>query len=200
MNIGVFGGTFDPVHNGHIMVAGEAMARLDLARVLFVPAGQPWLKEGRPISSAEHRVQMARLAIAGKPCFHLSTVEIDRGGPSYTVETIAELQAQPGIGDELFFIMGWDNLPYLPRWREPNRLITMCRLVAVPRPGFALPDLRSLDTIIPGLSERLIVLDKPEIDIGATEIRERVARGLPIDGMVPESVAEYIRQHRLYTR
>lgn len=198
MNIGVLGGTFDPVHNGHIMMAEETMTRLNLAEVLFVPAGQPWLKEDRPILSAEHRVRMVRLAIADKSCFKLSTVEIDRCGPSYTVETIAELKAQLGAGDELFFIIGGDSVPQLPHWREPDRLIKMCHLVAVPRPGYALPVLRSLDTLVPGLSERLIVLDKPEIDISATEVRQRVAQGLPIDGLVPRPVEEYIRQHRLY--
>lgn len=198
MNIGVLGGTFDPIHNGHIVVAEEARARLDLAEVLFVPAGQPWLKEDSPILAAEHRIHMVRLAIADKPFFKLATIEIDRPGPSYTVDTITELQAQLGAGDELFFILGWDNLAQLPRWREPSRLIRMCRLVAVPRPGYPLPDLNSLEAIIPGLSQRLVILDKPEIDIGATEIRERVVQGLSIGHLVPEPVDEYIRQHKLY--
>ena len=198
MNIGVLGGTFDPIHNGHIVVAEEARARLDLAEVLFVPAGQPWLKEDSPILAAEHRIHMVRLAIADKPFFKLATIEIDRPGPSYTVDTITELQAQLGAGDELFFILGWDNLAQLPRWREPSRLIKMCRLVAVPRPGYPLPDLNALESVIPGLSQRLVILDKPEMDIGATEIRERVVQGLSIGHLVPGPVEEYIRQHRLY--
>ena len=198
MNIGVLGWTFDPIHKGHIVVAEETRARLNLAEVLFIPAGQPWLKEGSPILAAEHRVQMVRLAIADKPYFKLSTVEIDRAGPSYTVDTITELQAQLGAGDELFFILGWDNLAQLPLWREPSRLIEMCRLVAVHRPGYLLPDLNSLEAIIPGLSQRLILLDKPEVDIGATEIRTRVAQGLSIRHLVPEPVDEYIKQHKLY--
>ena len=198
MNIGVLGGTFDPIHKGHIVVAEETRARLNLAEVLFIPAGQPWLKEGSPILAAEHRVQMVRLAIADKPYFKLSTVEIDRAGPSYTVDTITGLQAQLGAGDELFFILSRDTLAQLPQWREPSRLIEMCRLVAVPRPGYLLPDLNSLEAIISGLSQRLILLDKPEVDIGATEIRTRVAQGLSIRHLVPEPVDEYIRQHRLY--
>ena len=198
MNIGVLGGTFDPIHIGHIIVAEEVRARLDLAEVLFVPAGQPWLKEARPILAAEHRVQMVRLAIAEGPCFRLSTIEIERAGPSYTVDTVTELQAQLGTGDELFFILGWDNLARLPQWREPSRLIKTCRLVAVPRPGYSLPDLASLEAVIPGLSRRLILLEKPEIDIDATEIRDRVAQGLPISHLVPGPVDDYIRQHKLY--
>ena len=198
MKIGVLGGTFDPIHNGHIMVAEEVRSRLNLAEVLFVPAGQPWLKAGSPILAAEHRGQMVSLAIVAYPYFKLSTVEIDRAGPSYTVDTIAELQAQLGARGEFFFILGWDTLAELPQWREPSRLIEMCRLVAVPRPGYRLPDLNSLETVIPGLLRRLVVLDKPEVEVDATGIRARVSRGLPIGHLVPEPVEEYIRRHRLY--
>ncbi len=198
MKIAVLGGTFDPIHNGHIIVAEEVKARLNLAEVLFVPAGQPQLREDSLPAPAEHRVQMVRLAIAEQPYFKLSTIEIDRGGSSYTVDTVTELQAQFSVEDELFFILGWDSLAQLHRWREPSRLIKMCRLVAVPRPGYSLPDLNSLETAIPGLLQRLILLDKPEVDISATEIRNRVARGLSIRHLVPEPVDEYIRQHKLY--
>ena len=198
MNIGVLGGTFDPIHNGHIMVAEETKTRLNLAEVLLVPAGQPWLKKDSPILAAEHRVQMVRLAIAAYPYFKLSTMEIDRPGPSYTINTLTELQAQLGAGDELLFILGWDSLAQLTRWREPPRLIKMCRLVAVPRVGYPRPDLHSLDAVISGLSQRLILLDKPQVDIDATQIRERVKQGLSIRHLVPEPVDEYIRQRKLY--
>ncbi len=200
MKIGVLGGTFDPIHNGHIIVAEETRARLDLAEVLFVPAGQPWLKEDSPILAAEHRVQMIRLAIAEQPYFKLSTMEIERAGPSYTVDTITELQAQISAGDELCFILGWDSLAKLPLWREPSRLIKACRLVAVPRPGYPLPDLKFMEPKVPGLSQRVTLLEKPEVDIDATEIRNRVAQGLPIGNLVPEPVDEYIRQHKLYLK
>jgi len=199
MNIGILGGTFDPIHLAHLAVAEEARARLDLAEIIFVPAGQPWLKENSPISVAEHRLQMVRLAIADKPYFKLSTVEIDRAGPSYSVDTIAELQEQLGAGDELFVILGWDSLAELPLWREPAQLIRMCRLVAVPRPGYPVPDLQKLEAKIPGLSQRVILMDKPEIDISATDIRKWAARGLSISHLVPEPVEGYIKQQRLYT-
>ena len=198
MNIGVLGGTFDPIHIGHLILVEEVRARLNLAEILFVPAGQPWLKVDSPISPAVHRVEMVRLAIADKAYFKLSTMEIERAGPTYTVDTIAELKAQLGAGDELFFILGWDNLAELPRWRQPSRLIRMCRLAAVPRPDYPLPDLKALEASIPGLSQRVIVMDKPEIDISAFAIRNRVARGLSISHLVPEPVDEYIRQHKLY--
>jgi len=141
---------------------------------------------------------MVRLAIADYACFKLSTIEIGRPGPSFTVDTIAELRDSLGVKDELFFIVSWDSLAQLPRWKEPSRMIEMCRLAAVPRPGYSLPDLNSLEAVIPGLSRRLIVLDKPEVDISATEIRKRVAQGLSIGQFVPEPVAEYIKQHKLY--
>ncbi len=198
MNIGVLGGTFDPIHIGHLILAEEVRARLNLAEILFVPAGQPWLKANLSIAPATHRTQMVRLAIADKPCFKLAAMEVGRPGPTYTVDTIAELKAQLGAGDELFFILGWDNLAELPRWRQPSRLIRMCRLVAVPRPDYPLPDLKALEASIPGLSQRVTLMDKPEIDISAFVIRNRVARGLSISHLVPEPVDEYIRQHKLY--
>ena len=198
MNIGVLGGTFDPIHNGHLLLAEAVRARLNLAETLFVPAGRPWLKIDNPISSAEHRAEMVRLAIADRPYFKLEAMEVGRPAPSYTVDTIAELKARLGIGDELFFILGADNLVELPLWREPSRLITMCHLVVVPRPDYSLPDLKALEAIIPGLSQRVMLMDKPEIDISASAIRGRVARGLSIDHLVPESVERYIKQHRLY--
>ena len=198
MNIGLLGGTFDPIHMGHLVLAEEVRARLNLAEILFVPAGQPWLKVNSPISPAEHRLEMVRLAIADTPYFKLSTMEIERSGPTYTVDTIAELKAQLGTGDEFFFILGWDNLAQLPQWYQPSRLITMCHLVVVPRPGYPLPDLKALEAIIPGLSQKVTLLDEPEIDISAKAIRDRVAQGLPIHHLIPEPVEEYIRQHKLY--
>jgi len=198
MNIGVLGGTFDPIHIGHLILAEEVRARLNLAEILFVPAGQPWLKVDSPISPAEHRVQMVRLALADKPYFKLSTMEIERAGPTYTVDTIVELKAQLGTGDELFFILGWDNLAKLPQWRQPSRLITLCRLVAVPRPDYPRPDLKALEASIPGLSQRVTLMEKPEIDISASAIRDRVAQGLSIRHLVPKPVERYIKEHKLY--
>ena len=198
MNIGVLGGTFDPMHLGHLMVAGGARTQLNLAEVLFVPAGQPWLKVNNVISAAEHRVQMVRLAIADKPGLKLSTREIERAGPSYTVDTMAEVRAKLGAEDKLFFILGWDNLAQLPQWREPARLIKMCRLVAVPRVGYPVPDLDFLEAAIPGLSRSTILLETPRIDISASEVRGRVARGLSIHHLVPEAVEKYIKEHKLY--
>jgi nicotinate-nucleotide adenylyltransferase len=126
-------------------------------------------------------------------------IEIERSGPSYAVDTVAELKGQFGAEDELFFILGWDSLKELPQWQEPSRLIKLCRLVAVPRVGSSAPDLKSMEAAIPGLEDRVILLDKPRVDISASEIRGRVARGLPIDHLVPEPVERYIREQGLYT-
>lgn len=198
MNIGILGGTFDPVHIGHLVVAEEVTNRLGLDEVVFIPAGQPWIKADSRILDAGHRVQMVRLAIAGRPHFKLSTLEVERAGPTYSVDTIRELKQKLGAGDELYFIIGWENLMELPRWRQPSQLITMCRPVAVPRVGFVVPDLASLDEAIPGLSQRVIMLDKPQIDISASVIRQRVRHGLPISHLVPEAVEKYIKEHGLY--
>ena len=142
---------------------------------------------------------MARLAIGGRPYYRLSTVEVERPGPSCSVDTVAEFREQLGEGDELYFILGQDNLAELPRWREPEQLVKMCRLVAVPRPGQQLPDLKALKASVPGLARSLILLDAPHIDISASDIRERVSRGLPIRYLVPEAVARYIEEQGLYT-
>ena len=200
MNIGLLGGTFDPIHFGHLGLAEEVKERLALAEVLFVPAGCPWLKASTPISAAEHRVEMVRLAIADRPYFTLSTMEIERASPSYTVDTITELQARFGAGNKLFLILGQDSLAEFPRWRKAAQLIRMCQLVFAPRPGYPYPDLNHLDSLIPGISQRVTMLDKPEIDISASDIRSRVAQGLSISHLVPNPVEKYIEQHKLYIR
>ena len=125
-------------------------------------------------------------------------MEIERAGPTYTVDTMTQLRAQIRAEDELFLILGWDNLNELPQWHEPSRLITLCRIVVVPRPGHPPPDLKSLEAAIPGLSPRVILLSQPEVDISASEIRVRVARGQSIRRLVPAPVDRYIKQHKLY--
>jgi nicotinate-nucleotide adenylyltransferase len=199
MKIGVLGGTFDPVHRGHIMMAEEAKNALSLSEVLMVPAGQPVYKIHKNIASAEHRLAMLRLAVAGRPYLKVSTIEIERPGPSYTVDTIAGLRKQYGGGDEIYFILGWDSLAQLPDWREQVRLVSLCFLAAVPRPGRPRPDLEALEVRVPGISKRVVFLEKPQVDISASAIREMAARGESIDHLVPAPVAGYIKKHRLYT-
>ena len=196
MNIGVLGGTFDPVHIGHLIVAEEARLTLGLSKVLFVPAGQPWLKQDRSIAPAVHRVEMVRRAIAGNPFFEISTLEVERAGPSYTVDTLTMLGKQLGSRASLFFILGRDTLAELPLWKEPQKVVQLCRLVVPPRLGSR--DLKHLEKAIPGLLERIIQLDMPVIGISSSEIRQRIAQGLPIRYLVPPAVEKYITEHRMY--
>jgi nicotinate-nucleotide adenylyltransferase len=200
MRLGVLGGTFDPVHRGHLMMAGEARKALGLAEVLLVPAGRPMSKTGHQVTEAGRRLAMLRLAIKGEdqPWLKVSTMEIERPGPSYTVDTIAALKARHSGEDEIYFILGWDSLEQLPGWHEPERLVNLCRLAAVPRPGQPRPDFEKLEQAIPGISERVVLLEKPCVDISASAIREMVGRGEPIEHLVPGEVAAYIRDNELY--
>ncbi len=199
MKLGVFGGTFDPVHNGHLAIAEEVRTQVALDEVWFVPTGKPWMKAGRLITPWEQRLQMVELAIAGKPHFKVTNLEAFRPGPSYTIDTITELRARFKDAG-LFFIMGWDSLQSLPLWKEAARLITLCRLVAVPRPGITPPDLKELEKALPGIKKAVIMLDKPNLDISATQIRAKVARGESITSLVPLKVADFIKQHELYQK
>jgi nicotinate-nucleotide adenylyltransferase len=198
LKTGVFGGTFDPVHNGHVAVAEEVNLRLGLDGVLLVPANHPPFKGRDAVLDIRHRIRMLQLAIEGHPCLSLSTLEAGREGLSYTADTIASLSGSRPE-DELYFIIGQDNLEQFTLWKEPERIIRLSRLVAVPRPGYTLPDLEKLEKALPGLTDRLTVLDGPQVEISASEIRDRVARGLPIDGLVPAAVAVYIKEKGLYT-
>ncbi|MGB5925950.1 MAG: nicotinate-nucleotide adenylyltransferase [Dehalococcoidia bacterium] len=196
MNVGILGGTFDPIHIGHLVIAEEARIKLGLSEVLFVPAGQPWLKLDRSITAAAHRVEMVRRAIAGNPHFKLCTLEIERPSPSYTVDTLTILQKQLGSGASLFFILGRDTLAELPLWKEPQKVIRLCRLVVPPRLGSR--DLKHLNAAIPGLLDKVIQLDMPVIGISSSEIRQRIAQGLSIRYLVPHGVERYITEQRIY--
>jgi nicotinate-nucleotide adenylyltransferase len=192
------GGTFDPIHKAHLAVAEEARRMLDLNEVIFIPAGQPWFKAQSYISAAEYRIDMVRLAIARRSYFTISLIEVERQGPSYAVDTVAQIKSKRGPGDELFFVLGWDSLLSLHLWQEASRLISLCRIVAAPRPGCESVEISALDKELPGLSQKLIVMEKPLMDISATEIRERVKKGRSISRLVPKAVENYIREKGLY--
>jgi nicotinate-nucleotide adenylyltransferase len=196
VNIGVLGGTFDPIHIGHLVIAEEARIKLGLSEVLFVPAGQPWLKLDRNITPAVHRVEMVRRAIADNPHFKLCTLEVERTGPSYTVDTLTMLRKHLGSKASLFFIIGRDTLAELPLWKEPQKVVQLCRLVVPPRLGSR--DLKHLETVIPGLLDKVIQLDMPVIGISSSEIRQRLAQGLTIRYLVPAKVEKYITEHKVY--
>jgi nicotinate-nucleotide adenylyltransferase len=198
LKLGVLGGTFDPPHIGHLILAEEARQVLGLEQVLFVPAGAPWRKAGQELSAGEDRLAMVRLALGDNPHFAVSTLEIEREGPSYTAETLAALHQELPADSEIFFILGQDSLADLPNWRQPQRIISLARLAVAARSDWESAQPDALEKEVPGISQRLLWLDMPRIDISATAVRERVRQGLSIRYWVPPAVEEYIRQHGLY--
>ncbi len=198
--LGVFGGTFDPPHYGHLAIAEEAAEQLGLPRVLFVPTGQPPHKPGAPVTPAAHRVRMTALAIADNPRFELSCVDVERPGPSYTVELLALLHAEYGAATELYFICGMDMLASFLTWHEPAQIIARCQLVAVTRPGYTPVDVAALEAALPAARGRIHLLHAPGLDVSGTELRARVAASRSIRYLVPPVVAAYIAEHALYRR
>ena len=199
MKLGILGGTFDPPHVGHLTLAEAALGYLSLDRVLFVPAGEPWRKTDREITPSEHRLAMVRLAIEGCPQYEVSTLEVDRPGPSYTVDTLGDLLARHGPEAELYLILGEDALLDLPNWREPQRIIALAWLaVALRSPGRDL-EVTELEKAIPGISRRLTVLPMSYVDVSGTALREWLRKGVDLKGLVPPSVEAYIKEHRLYS-
>ena len=197
---GILGGTFDPIHCGHLAVAEEARETLDLAGILFVPAGIPPHKRDRVVSVAGDRVAMVELAVAGNPGFHVSRVELDRPGPSYAVDTLAILAASSEAeGRPLpVFILSVEALPGLVEWREPQRFLSLCRVAVVPRRGTTTPDRGWLAAHFPGQEDRFRFLDGPNLGHSSSDIRQRVAAGRSIRYLVPPAVERYIEQRRLY--
>jgi nicotinate-nucleotide adenylyltransferase len=194
----VLGGTFDPVHYGHLRLVESAREadRLALDRVLFVPAGQPWRKSDRAVSNASHRAAMLSLAIEGNPAFEMSTLELEREGPSYTVDTLDVLHDRYP-GSEFFLIMGEDSLADLPNWREPERIVALARLAVASRRDNTPGDLykQSLPT---GLLERMVWVPTETLEISGSNIRDKVRRGSSIRYLVPDAVRLYIEDHGLY--
>jgi len=197
MRIGVFGGTFDPIHHGHLVAAEEVWSELQLDRVLFVPAGTPPHKRDKAVTPVHHRLAMVELAIASNPHFALSRLDVDRPGPSYTVDTITLLRAELGPEVEIFFIMGMDSLAEITTWHEPQRLARLCRLAVVDRPWYQV-DMVALEAAIPGIVDRVILVHIPSLAIASSDLQQRVREGRPIKYQVPAAVEEYIYAHGLY--
>ncbi|MDQ0426600.1 nicotinate-nucleotide adenylyltransferase [Cellulomonas iranensis] len=184
------GGTFDPVHHGHLVAASEAAARFDLDEVVFVPTGKPTFKQHVDVSPAEHRYLMTVIATASNPRFTVSRVDVDRTGLTYTVDTLRDLKtARPDA--DLFFITGADAIAQILTWKDAAELFDMARFVAVTRPGHTL----SVDGLPPG---RVDVLEVPALAISSTDVRARARAGEPVWYLVPDGVVQYIAKHRLY--
>jgi nicotinate-nucleotide adenylyltransferase len=196
--LGILGGTFDPIHHGHLVAAEEACHQLELDQVLFVPAGTPPHKPNRPISPAHHRMRMVELAIAAKPYFALSRVDVERPGLCYTVDTLELLRAEWGLGPTFYFIVGADSLADIPTWHQPQRLMELCELVVAARTGVKV-DLARLEEQLPGLRDRLNWVPMPALEISSSDLRARVRAGRPISYLVPPAVEAYILEQGLYS-
>lgn len=187
------GGTFDPIHHGHLVAASEVQAWFDLDEVLFVPTGAPWQKSDREVSPAEHRYLMTVIATAANPRFRVSRVDIDRDGPTYTVDTLRDLAAQLPDAD-LYFITGADALGNIFTWRDAHELFEFAQFVGCTRPGYELDDEMLVD--IP--KDRVTLVEIPALAISSTDCRSRTQRGEPVWYLVPDGVVQYIAKHDLY--
>jgi nicotinate-nucleotide adenylyltransferase len=189
--LGVMGGTFDPVHHGHLVAASEVAARYELDEVVFVPTGQPWQKADEQVTAAEHRYLMTVIATAANPHFTVSRVDIDRAGPTYTIDTLRDLRAARGEDVDYYFITGADALAQILGWKSAGELFELARFIGVTRPGHTLST--------EGLpAERVSVLEIPALAISSTDCRDRARRGDPVWYLVPDGVVQYISKHRLY--
>jgi nicotinate-nucleotide adenylyltransferase len=187
--IGIMGGTFDPIHHGHLVAASEVADRFDLDEVVFVPTGQPWQKGA--VSPAEDRYLMTVIATASNPQFHVSRADIDRDGPTYTVDTLRDLHAIYGPSAELFFITGADALAKILSWKDALEMLSLARFVGVTRPGFELTDEHLPD-------DSVTLVEVPAMAISSSDCRARVAAGKPVWYLVPDGVVQYIAKRRLY--
>jgi len=188
--IGVMGGTFDPIHHGHLVAASEVAAQFQLDEVIFVPTGQPWQKSHKHVSPAEDRYLMTVIATASNPQFSVSRIDIDRSGPTYTIDTLRELRAIHADAD-VFFITGADALAQILTWRDADELFSLAHFIGVTRPGHTLLD--------PGLPEGGVSLvEVPALAISSTDCRQRVAMGEPVWYLVPDGVVRYIDKRQLY--
>ncbi len=199
--LGVFGGTFDPIHIAHLAVAEAARDTLDLERVLFIPAGEPPHKPDRRITSAEHRLAMVEAAIDGNPGFATSRIEIDRPGPSYTIDTLRALRDEDvarGRSPRLALILSAEAFVELPSWHDPAGVLGLAALVVAPRDGYAAASPDFLAARFPGVDTRAVFLDGPRLRLSASELRRRAAGGRSLRYLVPDAVAAYIGDHALY--
>ncbi len=190
MRLGVMGGTFDPIHHGHLVAASEVQSHFELDEVVFVPTGQPWQKDDRRVSPPEHRYLMTVIATASNPRFTVSRVDIDRPGPTYTIDTLRDLKAERP-DDELFFITGADALAQILSWKDSHEMWELAHFIGVTRPGHELSD--------KGLPEDNVTLQEvPAMAISSTDCRARVAEGEPVWYLVPDGVVQYINKYSLY--
>ena len=189
------GGTFDPIHHGHLVTAEEALWQFDLAEVVFVPTGRPWMKDHPDLSPAEDRYLMTVIATSPNPHFSVSRIEIDRDGETYTVDTLATIREQEGDGVELFFITGADAILEIFQWKDPEEVLSLAHFIAATRPGY---DLAHFESAAPTAHPKVSVMEVPALAISSTDIRARVKEGRPIRYLVPDGVLTYVDKAGLY--
>ena len=195
--VGIFGGTFDPIHIGHLIVAETIMDEFHLDKVVFIPAAVPPHKLDRQISPAKHRYMMTMLATCSNPRFQVSDMEMHRQGPSYSRDTLAQLIKEHGSDTEFYFIVGADSVENLHTWNRIDELLTMCHFIGASRPG-CMPDMEKIVQRFGPLAEKIHCLETPELEISSTEIRHRVGQKRTIRYIVPETVEQYIYKEKLY--
>ena len=200
MKIGILGGTFDPIHLGHLIIAEEARVKMQLEKILFLPTGQPWMKTNQVIAKPQNRWDMTVLATSNNKWFESSPLEVRRPGPTYTVDTLNQIERSESKDTEMFFILGQDAFATFAQWKDPCRILEICTLIVASRPESKEVNITSLEQQCPGASNNAVALHSPLVPFSGTEIRRRVAHGLSIRYMVPWGVEGYINRNDLYSK
>jgi nicotinate-nucleotide adenylyltransferase len=198
MKVGILGGTFDPIHIGHLIVAEEARYQLGLGRVIFLPAGKPYFKKDRIVSTKNDRLEMIRLGIKDNPLFEVSEIELAREGPTYSIDSIKRLKKELGDNVQLCFLIGMDALADMHKWKHPAELIEICQVVGLTRAEYDAFDWAKIEGKMPGAMQKIKIIEVSKIGVSSTDVRMMVASGISVRYLVPDAVVRYIEEHKLY--
>jgi len=196
--VGILGGTFDPIHIGHLIIAEEARYQLGLSKVIFLPAGKPYFKRDRIVSKKSDRLEMIKLGIKDNSLFEVSEIELDRDGSTYSIDSITRLKKELGGDVDLYFLIGLDALADIHKWKYPVELIEMCWVIGLRRPGYHDFDWSNIESQVPGASQKIKIIEVSQIGVSSTDIRMMVANGISIRYLVPDAVVRYVEEHGLY--
>lgn len=198
MKVGILGGTFDPIHIGHLIIAEEARYQLGLDRVIFLPAGKPYFKKDRIVSTKSDRLEMIKLGIKDNPKFEVSEFELDREGPTYSIDSITRLKKELGGDVDLYFLIGLDALADMHKWKHPAELIEMCQVIGLTRPSYPDFDWANIESKIAGASQKIRIIEVSQVGVSSTDVRMMVAGDISVRYLVPDAVVRYIEEHGLY--